>query len=439
MTERAHERSWYALAVTVLPAVMVLAPETFIVVCIVGGVAFRIVDGRTRAPVVRVASNDLLAVGLLFAGAALVSAVVGGGGLDGGLHVVRFALVPVGFVIARAAVRVDLRHAIWLGAVVGSLAAATAAVAMLAFTATSRPTMAVNPIHFGEMALVLGAVSVVSRRMAKGDPRTVSRWTLVAVSGALTAAILSHSRGGWIAVPVLVLLALWHHRRSGGQRIARYLVALSLFLVPVVLVAVMANDRAALRALDRGFGETVAYVETSGADETAATSIGTRFEMWRSAFAGFRQDPGLGIGWGRMDDRFAEDVAAGVRNERMLEHDHPHNQYLSHLASGGIVGLASLLALLGVPALICARAFLRGDESRCLGGVGLVVISGYAVFALTDSVLESASPLAFYVLSIGTVVAQIDRLASEHLFAYHPGDGLEQPQRAVVRHRTDPL
>lgn len=439
MSLRAGERSWYVLAVVALPALMVLAPEAFVVVCIVGGVAFRLADGRTRLTVSRAASNDLLAVGSVFAGASLVSAVAGGGGVEGGFHVLRFALVPLGFVVARTAVRVDLRHAIWLGAVVGSVAAGAATLVLLVLTATARPTTSVNPIHFGEMALVLGAVAVVARGMAVGNERTIARWTLVAVAASLTAAILSQSRGGWVAVPVLVFVALWHHHRSGGRRIARYLVALALILVPVVAVAATANDRAALRALDRGFAETIAYVETSGADEAASTSIGARFEMWRSAFAGFRQSPVFGIGWGRMDERFAADVAAEVRDDRLLEHAHPHNQYLSHLASGGVVGLASLLALLLVPFVICARAFMRRTASRCLGGVGLVIISGYAVFAVTDSVLESASPLAFYVLSIGAIVAQIDRLESEHLFEYDPGDGMEQPRDSLVRPRTDTL
>lgn len=439
MSERTGERSWYALAATALPAVMVLAPEAFVVVCIVGGVAFRLADGRTRLPVSRAASNDLLVVGVLFAAVSLVSAVAGSGGMEGGVHVLRFGLVPLGFVVARTAVRADLRHAIWLGAVIGAVAAGIAALALLAFTATARPTTTVNPIHFGEMALVLGAGAVVARRMAIGDERTIDRWTLVAVAASLTAAILSQSRGGWVAVPVLVLLALWHHHRSGGRRIARYLVALALVLVPVVAVAATANDRAALRALDRGFAETIAYVETSGADETASTSVGARFEMWRSAFAGFRQAPVFGIGWGNMDDRFAADVAARVRDDRLLDHEHPHNQYLSHLASGGVVGLASLLAVFGVPAAICARAFLQRAASRCLGGVGLVVIAGYAVFAVTDSVFESASPLAFYVLSVGAIVAQIDRLDGEHTFAYDHGGGMEQPRPPVVRPRTDPV
>ncbi len=212
-------------------------------------------------------------------------------------------------------------------------------------------------------------------------------------------------------------------------------------ITPVTVVAVNANDRAALRAMDRGVSETVDYVVNHGRPEAAgATSVGARFEMWRSAIAGFRHSPALGVGWGNMDERFAEDVAAGVRAGRIGEHGHPHNQYISHLGSGGVVGLVTLLALLGTPAWICGRTMRSSrPDLRALGAAGLLVTLGYALFALTDSVFETASPLVFFVASVGTVVAQIDRLESEQTFAYPLRDGMEQPQRPLEGPRANAL
>ncbi len=434
---KSREAEWYLGAAVLAPLVIVVAPDFLLIAAVIAMVGFRLRRGRAGPQAPKTASNDLMATGLAFWLACLWSAVAGAGGLDAMTAVARFSLVPIGFSIVRGSSRVDLRPGIWLGAVTGAIAAGTVAMSMVLIGPVVRPTSYVNPIHFGEMALVLGAVAALTRGLAVGDRRRIDRWTFVAIVASLVAAVLSHARGSWVAVPAILLLAAIHHHRSPNQRLVRYVVALVIALSPVLVIAATANDRAALQAFDRGVSESVEYVVSRGGVtteglDTGETSVGARFEMWRSAFAGFRQSPALGVGWGNMDERFAEDVAAGVRADRIAEHDHPHNQYLSHLGSGGIVGLITLLALLATPGWTCARAFLqRRDDTRALGAAGLVVIVGYAIFAMTDSVFETASPLVFFVLSVGTIVAQIDRLESEQMFAYGPGDGMEQPPRPL--------
>ena len=435
------EARWYVGATVVAPMLIVLAPDALLLVAVIAMVAFRIRRGRVFGQAPKLASDDLMVTGIACALGGVWSAIDGGGGAEALMAAMRFSLVPIGFAVVRGSARVDLRPAIWLGAVAGSIAAGVVSLSMLLFVGMGRPTSGVNPIHFGEMALLLGFIATVTRGLAVGDERRIARWTLAGVIMALTAAVLSQSRGGWIAVPLIVIVALVHHHRSPSPRRLRYLAALVLAITPVMVIAVNANDRAALRAFDRGVEQTVDYVANHGRPDAAgSTSVGARFEMWRSAVAGFRHSPALGVGWGNMDDRFAEDVAAGVRDERIAEHGHPHNQYISHLGSGGLVGLGTLLALLAAPGWICARALRsRRDDSRTLGAAGLVVILGYAVFAMTDSVFETVSPLVFFVAAVGTIVAQIDRLESEQVFAYAPPDGMEQPQRPLEGPRAHAL
>ena len=435
------EARWYIGATILAPMIIVLAPDSLLMVALGALVVFRIRRGRVVGQPPKVASDDLMAVGLAFALGGIWAAVAGGGGAEALSAVLRFSLVPIGFAIVRGSARVDLRPAIWIGAVAGSIAAGTMSIAMLLVAEMVRPTSAVNPIHFGEMALLLGFMATVTRGLAVGNERRIARWTLVAVAMAMTAAVLSQSRGGWIAVPAIVIITLVHHHRSPSPRRLRYLAALLLAITPVMVVAVNANDQAARRAFDRGLSQTVDYVANHGqTDVTGETSIGARFEMWRSAFAGFRNSPVLGIGWGNMDDRFAEDVAAHVPADRIAEHEHPHNQYLSHLGSGGIVGLITLLALLIAPGWIFSRA-LRSPrpDSRALGAAGLVVVVGYALFSLTDSVFETSSPLVFFVAAVGVIAAQIDRFENEQMFAYPAPGGMEQPERPVEGPRTHTL
>jgi len=433
-----READWYLGATLGAPVLIVLAPDFLLIAGVIAMTIFRLVRGRAGPQAPKVASNDLMIVGIAFALAGVWSAVAGGLSLESVNALARFALVPIGFSIVRGSSRVDLRPAIWLGAVLGAITAGAVAASALVFSQVGRPTSYMNPIHFGELALVLGFIAALTRGLAIGERRRVDRWTFVAVTASLVAAVLSHSRGGWVALPAILVIAAVHHYRSPNQRLLRYLTVLVLVLIPVMMIAGTANNRAAVRAFDRGISETVEYVANHGLDDTGETSVGARFEMWRSSFAGFRNSPVLGVGWGNMDERFAEDAEAGVRAARIAEHEHPHNQYLSHLGSGGIVGLITLLALLITPGWICLRSLLhRRNDVRALGGAGLVVIVGYSIFALTDSVFETASPLVFFVLAVGAIIAQIDRLESEQMFAYDAADGMEQPQRPVEGPRTD--
>lgn len=436
-----RERRWFFGAVGAAPVLMLLAPDYLTTIGLVALVTSTVVAWSVADTKVQSAPLDrLFVVGVVFFVTALLSSVANPGGFDGFIALSRFLIVPLGFVAVRGGARHDLRGAIWLGSVVGSIGAGVVALSLVVFVDMDRPTSFVNPIHFGELALVLGFVATLTRGITPWDRRLVRRLTLVAIAGAVSASILAQARGSWVALPAILVVAFVHYRRSGGRRTVRYTVALVVVLVPVMMIAATMNDRAAVRAFDRGVEQTLEYVVMDGAERTGETSVGARFEMWRSAVAGFRASPFLGVGWGNINERFVEDVHAGVRAERIANYGHPHNQYVSHLSSGGLVGLGGLLALFAVPGWIFFGAFRsRRADVRALGAAGLVVLAGFAVFAMTDSVLESASPLIFFVLMIGIFASQIDRLESEHTFAYGEQGGMEQSGSSMEGDRTGTL
>ncbi|MFA9563194.1 MAG: O-antigen ligase family protein, partial [Acidimicrobiales bacterium] len=180
-------------------------------------------------------------------------------------------------------------------------------------------------------------------------------------------------------------------------------------------LAAVSHDGAPVRYFEHGVGDTVAYIIGPRDLGVRSTSIGARFEMWRSAAGGFRSEPLLGIGWGNLRGRFNADVDAGVRVPRIAQYNHAHNQFISSTASGGIVGLVTLLALLGVPGIFFARALLDRDAATsALGAAGLIVVVGFALFGLTEAILEKASPAVFYATTVALLTAQLDRRARSH-------------------------
>ena len=353
---------------------------------------------------------DLLTLtAAIFVAAALVSTLLNPVGLSGLWALGKFALIPLSIWALRVTRRYELGPALWLGATAGAVAAGTVALLQVTFTDVWRPAALTNPILFGDLALTLGLVAVATRPLADRIPsryRTIA--SVAAVSLAVVASVLTQSRGSWIAGPALLVVLALQYRHSLSPRSAA---AFGLVVVMAITFAAVSHNGAPVRYFERGVGDTMAYVVGPRDFAVRSTSIGARFEMWRSAAGGFRSEPIFGIGWGNLRNRFNADVDAGVRVPRIAQYNHAHNQFISSTASGGLVGLATLLALLGVPGLIFVRALLDRDlQISALGAAGLIVVVGFALFGLTEAILEKASPAVFYASTVALLIGQLDRI-----------------------------
>ena len=91
-------------------------------------------------------------------------------------------------------------------------------------------------------------------------------------------------------------------------------------------------------------------------------------------------------------------MAAWDLHSGVSYYDQLHSDLIDTAARRGLVGLASLLMLYGVPLLLFARA-LRGRPdatTRALAVAGLVVVVAFIGFGLTQSMLRDARGLAGY-------------------------------------------
>ena len=129
-------------------------------------------------------------------------------------------------------------------------------------------------------------------------------------------------------------------------------------------------------------------------------SVGQRLELWRAAWSMFLEQPVFGGGMGRSFNRFLrEGVAAGEFHPATAVQTMPHNVVLDVLALRGLVGLIGVIALWGALAQVFLTAARQPEmEARALGTAGLALLLGYAVFGLTDSVVDYGPPLVFFCL-----------------------------------------
>jgi len=253
---------------------------------------------------------------------------------------------------------------------------------------------AVNELVFGCLALLLGFFSVVRYPMETGVTRMVS---LLAFCAGCGAAVLSQSRGVWIAALILVpvMFLYWTHAGVLSKRIAQQVGAVFALLVLFAGTLPFVQQR----AID-GLDEYRACVLT----HECRTSVGLRLQMWQGGWRAALQRPLLGWGLHRTQQAAVAELDDGIARQAILGYTHLHNEYVNTLVGKGIVGLFSLLLLLGVPLLVCVRSSVRRPDQLIVAGVGFLLCTGYALAGLSNLAFGHETMNAFFVYLISLVL-----------------------------------
>jgi O-antigen ligase len=368
--------------------------------------------GRSRPPARGARAFAVVCVALL--ASALLSSIVHPGGLHALRVVAQFSvLAAVACAFCVAPRSGEVLGAVWTGVTAGAvLAGVTAPVVVVLVGASRAAGIGGHAIAFGNLALLMGVASIALAPLAHQGPfrlpeRVISVAPAVAVLAGVLASALSGSRGGWLAAPVMAILLITHRRRGGTafpRRVATLVVAAA--IAGVALGGGMPVERLADAPADVGD-----YVGGDLDRRAGGTTIGARFEAWRSAGQAFTESPVLGIGWGNLPDHFRDAVDRGERHPRIAEFEHAHQQLLGALASGGLIGGAAVVAVVAIPAAAFRRA--RGSASvrdRAVGTAGLLVVASYVVFGLTEGILDNLAPVSFFGVMVGALASQIDQV-----------------------------
>ena len=303
---------------------------------------------------------------------------------------------PVRMVLAVSALAVAVaarvpRRALWWGASAGAMAALPFVAWQRFGLHLERPGGLVNPITFGDLALLLGLLALAGAI----DMRARTRDALLAGAGALAgvaASVLTGTRGSWVAlVPALPLLG-----RYVGRLDSRRVRA----LLAVVLAVAAAAWFAPALGVQARFAEGVRDARLWYEGGSVWTNFGTRLELWKGAFMLVREHPLFGLDFDACRARLAAYAQAGRLDPAVLVLPHLHNDVLQVLATGGVAGLACWASTLAAP----LRFFLRRLDGRApqaaLALGGALVVLGYAGFGLTEVMFWSMKASLFYALMV---------------------------------------
>ena len=103
----------------------------------------------------------------------------------------------------------------------GAIAALTAVLVTNSGVRTDASTSFMNHIHLGDMALLLGFLSLFSVNWTGRDHLLVKLLKILGLIAGLAVSVLSSARGGWIAIPVFVFVFIYF--RTNGRLLNKIL------------------------------------------------------------------------------------------------------------------------------------------------------------------------------------------------------------------------
>lgn len=222
---------------------------------------------------------------------------------------------------------------------------------------------------------------------------------LGSVIAGMAAIGLSQSRAAMVVFPWAVLLVGWWLVRSLHITSRLRLWAAGGVLAAVALViAAWVHPDDPLRNQQAG-----AEVAAAVAQGNYNSSLGVRVYLWNLAIDGIRESPWIGIG-GAERLRRIKSAGEGLDATRYegLAHvrsmGHVHNNYLHAALDGGLLGLGSLLSLLGG---LCAAAWQLRRHDR----IAAAQLAGVAFVHGVASLTNVNFAHNYYVVTLATAVS----------------------------------
>jgi ADP-heptose:LPS heptosyltransferase/O-antigen ligase len=314
----------------------------------------------------------------------------------------RLALVVPSFFYLASLTYRQLRLVQW-GYVVGALGAGTWAIYARFHPAVwaipdRLGNSYTNPIPFGDTALLLGFLSIVSITRGRSTRKAEVAIKVMAFLLGGYASYLSGSRGGWVAVALLVWAAVAGRRWLASRRPRNTLgCAIVVFFVALGFTGFV-HQRVDAVVSD------IKQLQQGNID----TSVGLRLELWRASALLYLRHPVFGVGRGRLEQALNE-LAERGQAPRAIVNAGAHSDFFSTLAQMGTVGVVALLLLYaGTFKAFWRNRFSAEGEIATASYLGIAVVGSTIIFGLTIDALTLVMSAAFFALNVATLLAWIE-------------------------------
>lgn len=303
-------------------------------------------------------------------------------------------LLAIPIVLGVRRLRIDVLRWADLSFALGAIASLAIPLATQGNLSTRLAGPFLDSIHYGDIALVLGALSALSLNWWRKDPLGVKVLKFIALAAGVYASILTETRGGWAAIPVVALLVYLRGSYRTGAR--RWLVPL---LIVMALVVVGVASSAVRERIWLVWSDLVQY-----AHGHKDTSSGVRLQLYEAAFMILRDHLVFGAGPNGFAGSMTAFEHAGKLSSIAAEYGRgeTHNQLLFYAANYGTIGALAGLALHLVPCVMFAR-YMKAPARpvRCAAFMGVTFTVCFLIFGLSVETFDLKMVASFYAAVIG--------------------------------------
>lgn len=304
---------------------------------------------------------------------------------------------------------VGLRHvginlrALWLGLVLGAIITTLLICYLIFINGVPRAGNIINAIGLGNLILIIGTMPLAGLGWFRKKHRWLTLIPICAFCFGLLGSFLSLTRGGWLAIPVLLTIFLWYGSFQLSAKIKSIIIA---FFAITLITSYLIPQTGVSKRLQKTTSSLSNYLSK---DDSTLSSAVPRLEIWQAAWKTYTDHPVTGTGWGHFKENAQAQVDAGTRHPIAANFTGTHNMYLSTMSNGGTLTLVTFLFFFTSLILFFSRTIKTASdpETQQVALAGLLLVVGYMVFNLTASFLEASRNMNFFTFYLAIFLAAI--------------------------------
>lgn len=263
------------------------------------------------------------------------------------------------------------------------------------------------PIQIGDISMTLGLISLcfLFYFIKKGQTKSIVLFSIATLSG-LMGSLLSGSRGGWILLPVILVVFFIMHRDYLTKKAKLYL---SVSMVCILLISLIPQVGVTKR-IHQGYADLYSFY-TKAWQGGKGNSLGTRLLLWENAIDSIKEKPLLGWGKYGIDEYLKAKLAKGEITKNIYQvqkYSHAHNQFLQELMTKGLLGLIAFLGILLVPLRVFRKAFINNSlEVKAVAASGVMLVLSSIDYCLSQAFFMHNSGMSFYMVFMAILLGVV--------------------------------
>lgn len=293
-------------------------------------------------------------------------------------------------------------RAIWLGLAAGTISGLAVAYWKMHQIGVYKAFGFTGAIQFGNLSLTMGVILVVALCWTLRYPCDNRRFWLGILAAGVTCGLMgsyfSGTRGGWVAIPVFLMLFLLSYMRRGNF--------LSCVLASIAIIAsgaIVTLYSPMLQERIQQVSHDLSEYQDEGVN--SSSSLGARFAIWHASIDLLKEKPILGWGEVRFRQELHERADEGLLGQVPANLANTHNTFLEVWVMYGGLALIALIGFL-ISSAWHFLSYLRDPDAivRVYALAGVCLVLGYVVYSQSQIMLIRNNTLMFFLLMLATLM-----------------------------------